>query len=182
MTQARVARVLGLLGAFVLLGSCERAPVAPVVPAAPGGPAGTATSDTTTGDWGWLTGLLRCQPLPHDSTAQVIGPDGGSLSVGPHTFTVPPGALAAPTLITAVVDSVPVNQIRFTPQGLTFAQPASLVMSYANCNLFGLLVPKRIAYTTDDLQILELIPSLDDVFHRRVTGQVSHFSQYAIAW
>lgn len=167
-------RTLSLASAAILLGSCERAPVAPVAP--------PVAADDVSDSW-WLQGLLlKCSPLPYDSVAAVIGPDGGSLSVGPHTFTVPPGALDTATVITAVVYPNTVNQVRFTPQGLAFQQPASLRMSYANCNLLGLLIPKRIAYVTDDFQILQLIPSLDDVLNQRVTGQVSHFSQYAIAW
>lgn len=163
-----------LAGAVVLLGSCDRTPLAPVT--------NPAAADVTTDAW-WLQGLLlKCSPLPADSTSTVIGPEGGSLAVGPHTFTVPAGALAFPTEITVVIDPDSVNQVRFAPQGLVFQQPASLTMSYANCGLWGILIPKRIAYVTDDFHILQLIPSIDDAFHRRVTGQVSHFSQYAIAW
>lgn len=169
--------VLGLLAGTVLLGSCNRSPVAPVPPTARPVP-------DVRSDWfgsSWLQ-LLTCTPLPYDSTSQVIGPDGGTLTVGPHTLTIPAGALATPTLITAVVNSDSVNAIRFSPQGLVFQQPTQLVMSYANCGVLGLLIPKRIAYTTDDFQILEIIPSLDNILNRTVTGQVSHFSQYAIAW
>lgn len=167
-------RALAVVAAALVLGSCDRQPLAPV-PVAPVSPTGQRADF-----FGF--GLLRCSPLPYDSSAQVIGPDGGTLSVGPHTFTVPAGALSAPTLITAVVDSTTVNQIRFTPQGLQFLTPASLTMSYANCGVLWGLVPKRIAYTTDNLFILDLIPSIDNALTRTVTGQVSHFSQYAIAW
>ena len=38
------------------------------------------------------------------------------------------------------------------------------------------------AYTTDALEILELLPTLDNVTTQTVTGQLSHFSDYAIAW
>lgn len=175
MNARRLAlRGLAIAAAVMGLGSCDRQPVAPV-------PVDSSAPVVRHDDLFGL-GLLRCNPLPYDSAAQIIGPDGGALSVGPHTFTVPAGALPAPTLITAVVDSTTVNQIRFTPQGLQFESPAVLTMSYANCGLLWGLVPKRIAYTTDDLFILELIPSIDNVLTRTVTGQVTHFSQYAIAW
>lgn len=175
--KQRLLFVLGLLAGSAIVGSCDRTPVAPAAPAAQPVP-------DVRSDWfGWgLNLLLKCSPLPYDSTSQVIGPAGGTLTVGPHALTVPPGALSAPTLITAVVNPDTVNTIRFSPQGLTFQQPAQLVMSYANCGLLGSLIPKRIAYTTDDLFILQVIPSLDNVLDRTVTGQVSHFSQYAIAW
>jgi len=54
--------------------------------------------------------------------------------------------------------------------------------SYANCSLVGNLLPKRIAYTTDDLQILYYLLSLGNPLSQTVTGQVNHFSAYVIAW
>jgi len=75
-----------------------------------------------------------------------------------------------------------VNAVKFQPEGLQFKVPAALSMSYANCSLLGKLLPKRIAYTTDNLQILYYLLSLDNLFTKYVTGQVNHFSDYAIAW
>ena len=128
------------------------------------------------------TGLLRCQPLPYDSSTQTIGPDGGTIQVGPHSLVIPAGALPSPTVITAVVVSGPVTAVRFEPQGLQFEQTAELTMSYAHCNLFASFAPKRIAYTTDGLDILDYLVSVDDLLAQRVTGELHHFSEYAIAW
>jgi hypothetical protein len=128
------------------------------------------------------TGLLRCTPLPYDSMSAVIGPAGGELHAGPHVLQVPAGALAQPLLISMAAPSENVNSVRFSPEGLHFARSASLTMSYANCNLLGRLVPKRIAYTTDQLAILSYLLSVDDIFQKQVTGQLDHFSRYALAW
>ena len=173
----RLAFILSLLASAAMLGSCDRAPLAPAVPAAQPAPG-------VRSDWfGWgINLLLKCSPQPFDSASQTIGPDGGTLTLGSNTLMVPPGALDTPTTISGVVQPDSVNAVRFAPQGLVFQQPAQLVMSYANCGLLGSLIPKRIAYTTDDFFILQIIPSLDNVLNRTVTGQVSHFSQYAIAW
>ena len=175
--KPRFLLMAGLLAGSAILGSCDRTPVSPTVPAAQPVP-------DVRSDWfGWGSNLLlKCSPQPFDSAAQTIGPDGGTLTVGSTTLTVPPGALSTPTTISGVVQPDSVNAVRFAPQGLVFQQPAQLVMSYANCGVFGSLIPKRIAYTTDDLLILQIIPSLDDILNQKVTGQVSHFSQYAIAW
>jgi hypothetical protein len=127
-------------------------------------------------------GLLACTPLAYDSVTQTIGPEGGTLAVGGHTLTIPPGALDTAVSITAVAPSDTLSQVRFQPEGLTFQQPASLTLSYANCSLLGSLAPKQIAYTTDAFQILEYVPSLDDLVGQTVTGQLHHFSEYAIAW
>src|SRR4029077_2757231 len=127
-------------------------------------------------------GLLQCSPLPPVSVTQTVGLAGGTIKVGPHTIVIPAGALRSTVTITAVAPSGTVNVVRFTPQGLTFQVPASLTMSYANCSLVGRLLPKKIAYTTDELRILELLPSLDLFSFRKVTAPLRHFSQYAVAW
>lgn len=56
-------------------------------------------------------------------------------------------------------------------------------MSHANCGAPAGLLPKRIALVRNSsLDILELVASADDLQTRRVTGSLTHFSSYAIAW
>lgn len=129
------------------------------------------------------TGLLKCSDLPFAQATATIGPEGGSISAGPHTLTIPAGALREPTTITMTVPTGRgVNAVEFAPEGLQFSRPATLSMGYANCSLLGKLAPKRIAYTSDDLDIVYFILSLDNVFAKRVTGQVNHFSDYVVGW
>ena len=129
-----------------------------------------------------LTGtLMTCRPLPYASDSKVIGPAGGELNVGPHKFVVPPGALSHNVRISAEAPSDSVNSIRFSPEGLEFERSTALTMSYANCGIVVGLLP-RIAYTTESLHILEIIPSLPDLLNRKVTGRVDHFSRYAVSW
>jgi hypothetical protein len=129
------------------------------------------------------TGLLKCSNLPYAESTQTIGPLGGSISAGPHTLVIPPGALLAPTTITMIQPTGRgVNAVKFKPEGLRFLTPAALTMSYSNCSLFGKLLPKRIAYTDDDLNILYYLLSLDNLAAKQVTGKVNHFSEYVVAW
>jgi hypothetical protein len=130
------------------------------------------------------SGLLACDPLPYASASQQIGPEGGTLVIGPHALIVPAGALAAPVVITGEAPVGTVNSVQLYPEGLRFAsgKPARLTLSYANCPLAGRLLPKRIAYTTDLLQILTYVLSVDDLLHAKVTGSLEHFSRYAVAW
>ena len=180
MKRTRVLSVLVLAGALSLA-SCSslEEPTAPGDEAPSAQLAGNGLLGTSLG-----SGLLACNPLPYAADSAIIGPAGGSLSVGPHTLTVPAGALAAPVLITAEAPVGTVNSVRFGPEGLQFAagKPATLTLSYANCPLLGSLLPKRIAYTTDLLSILSYVISVDDLVHRRVTGSLGHFSRYAVAW
>lgn len=141
----------------------------------------TAPAPDVTSEWS-LDGLLTCTPLPADSVTQTIGPAGGILYVGPHRLFVPAGALSEPVAITAVAPSATVNRVDFSPEGLVFLEDAWLTMSYANCGLLYLPIPRRIAHTTADLDILEFLQSFDNLFARRVTGRLEHFSTYAVAW
>lgn len=149
----------------------------------------SATAKVTTGPQHDLlggllqsVGLLKCSPLSPATTTATIGPLGGSLKVGPHTFTVPAGALSQNVTITASLSADTINAITFQPEGLKFARAASLTMSYANCNIVGILLPKQIAYTDNNYVILQLLSSIDNIFTKKVTGQVWHFSHYAMAW
>ncbi len=124
--------------------------------------------------------LLTCSPQPYAVTTAVVGPAGGVLKVGAHQLAIPPGALSAQVTITAEQVSGSVNSVRFSPQGLRFARPATLTLSYANCLPNPL--PKRVVYTDEQLDILELIRSLNAPWGTSVTGFISHFSRYAVAY
>ncbi|MFI5233086.1 MAG: hypothetical protein ACHQSE_11325 [Gemmatimonadales bacterium] len=147
-------------------------------------PSATAPAQTISQhDLLWpVTGLLACKPLPADSVTQVIGPDGGTINIGPHSFTVPAGALDSAVAITAVAPSGFANRVVFQPAGLVFLRRATLTMSYANCGLITNLLAPRIAYVDDLLRILYTLPSLDNAESQTVTARVRHFSDYAVAW
>jgi hypothetical protein len=180
-TLVRLFSGLVLLGVVAVAGSCDLDQ----------GPTAVVVADTTVAPNALLgsllrpLGLLRCDPLPPDTETRTIGPSGGFLQIGPHLLSIPPGALDAPVTITGTIVPGPVNAVRFTPEGLEFNRwhSAYLTMSYANCNLLGRLLPKRIAYVEDGgLDILYYLLSFDLLRFRLVTGKVDHFSSYAVAW
>jgi hypothetical protein len=130
-----------------------------------------------------LTGLLGCSEIPYASATQTLGSAGGTMRIGPHTLTVPTGALSAPVAIRAeIVTGRGVNAVHFEPEGLAFARSAALTMSYSNCSLLGSLMPKRIAYVSDGLNVYSYLLSFDNLWIKKVTGRVDHFSNYAVAW
>ena len=124
--------------------------------------------------------LLSCSPQPYVSVTQTVGPDGATILVGTHELVIPAGALTGRHTIRAEQVTARVNSVRFSPEGLTFAVPARLTLSYANCS--PLLLLKRVVYTDEQLRILELIPSIDNLLTKTVTGRLRHFSRYAVAW
>ncbi|MBK8005543.1 MAG: hypothetical protein IPK12_16875 [Gemmatimonadetes bacterium] len=156
-------------------------PTAPAAPVAPAAPAVEAANLSLSG-LPLVGRLLACPALPPAQASAWIGPLGGSVTVGPHRFVVPPGALAGPVRITMRIPSDPVVSVEMLPHGLQFQRPARLTLSYRHCGPLSLLAPKRVAYTSGTLTILEYLLSIDNLLAREVTGQVPHFSRYAVAW
>jgi hypothetical protein len=137
-------------------------------------------TSTVVGTVGSVTDLLLCSPQPYAITSQDIGPNGGVLKVGTHTLSIPGNAVQGTVRITAEQISGKTNSIRFSPEGLHFAKPATLTMSYDNCLL--VLVQKKIVYTDEKLKILEVLGSLDLFQKKSVSAPIDHFSRYAVAY
>ena len=57
--------------------------------------------------------LLRCDPMPSVTVSQWVGPDGGTIRIGPHQLTIPDNALDHWVRITATAPSDTVNHVHF---------------------------------------------------------------------
>jgi hypothetical protein len=137
-------------------------------------------TSTVVGTLGSVTDLLLCSPQPYATTSQDIGPNGGVLKVGAHSLVIPGNALRETVSITAEQVPGKTNSVRFSPEGLQFEKPAVLTMNYGNCAL--VLVQKKIVYTTENLQILEVLRSFDLFRSKSVSAPIDHFSRYAVAY
>lgn len=127
-----------------------------------------------------LTGLLSCEEQKYDVTEKTVGPSGGLIKVGKHVLKIPEGALSHKVRIKAEQMPGSTNSVRFSPQGLRFEKPAALTIDYKNCE--NIEVPKTIVYTTEDLDILEVLESFDLLKKRSITAPIDHFSRYAVAY
>ena len=165
--------------------ACDRSPTAvpaPTVLAARSQPASSKKS-----------GLIPCSQS-YDSVTNLIGPAGGSLSVGVHILYVDALALSHTVSITAVAPVATVRWVRFQPEGLVFqTNPtdgwgAILYTSYKDCG-----VPTsdtlRIAQVSDSLSVLGYLQivakSKKNPWSQGtqfVVGLLPHFSNYAVAW
>jgi hypothetical protein len=182
-----------LIGAFALgLAACsaELAPSAPATPPAAEAPVGPVASQPPSdllgiNLGGTLHGLLsnltlyKCSTPSFGSVTQNVGPAGGVVKVGPHSLVIPAGALDRTVAITASTKASDHVQVDFQPEGLRFASPATLRLSYAHCPSRPLL--PAVVYVDNVLSILELLPALNDLGSERVTTRLRHFSGYAIA-
>jgi len=127
--------------------------------------------------------LLSCTQLAASTDSAVVGPEGGTLVVGPHKLEFPAGAVSEPTRITMSVVQSGVNAVELAPHGLTFPRDArpTLSLGYANCDR-SILLSKRVVYTDGTFRLLELLPSLDLKSDRRVSAPLDHFSRYAVSY
>jgi hypothetical protein len=165
---------------------------ADVAPSAPRRPDVTALSEpasdllglggTLSGLTGTVSNLLlyRCPTDGFGSVTQTVGPAGGTIKVGPHSLTIPAGALSNPVAITATAPAGQHVRVDSQPEGLRFSTAATLRLSYAHCDRLPPLLPK-VVYLNDLLSILEVLPSLNDLANERATAKIRHFSGYAIA-
>jgi len=134
---------------------------------------------------GKVTGtLLLCAPQTETTTTKVIGKSGGTIKMGPHTLVIPSGALSSNVTISGTVVRGIVNSVRLEPHGLKFARkkPATLTMSYSNCLLKDLPLAKKVAYTSEKLDLLAILKSLDFAASDKVETKLDHFSRYAVAY
>lgn len=129
-----------------------------------------------------LNGLVGCNQQQYGIASRVIGPLGGSIQVNGHVLVIPPGALAQNVLITAEAPNDNYASVRFQPEGLRFAKQARLTLDYSFCPIGRLNLLKRVAYTSDSLDILSYLLSTDDLLRMQVSARLDHFSRYAVAW
>jgi hypothetical protein len=128
-----------------------------------------------------LFDLLRCEPRAYEGDAEIIGPEGGTLHIGEHELVIPRGALTQEQLIVGEAPTSSLVNVEFQPEGLTFQHPAQLTLSYKNCD-----VPSNLdllmAYLGVGNKILEFPASEDYRSYSEVTGEINHFSRYAVAY
>src|ERR1043165_1276753 len=159
-----------ILGVVIAAGACSPAPEALAGPGAPSFRLSLADAR-----------LASCTPLPAETVTMVLGPQGGTMNIGPHTLTLAKGALQNTVTITAEIVADNANYIKFSPEGLQFGSGAKLEMSYRNCP--GVTIKNlSVVYADDALTPLEVLTSKADPKNRTVSAPLAHFSIYAIAW
>ena len=122
--------------------------------------------------------LLACSRREQRFGMAIIGPSGGTLTIGRDRLIVPAGALLAPTFITATIPADTIASIHFEPEGLQFKKPAGLVLDAEGCS--ALSEHPSILYLDDDGNILERIDATFSNWWHTVAAPINHFSVYAI--
>jgi hypothetical protein len=181
MRSIRIPPLLGLIVGLSVAVSCTTGDFEPTGPSTGSNQQSSAlSSETTVVPQGSTDVLLACAPQTHLVRSEVVGPKGGEVKVGKHVLRIPAGALSRNVRIVAEQVTGPINSVRFSPEGLKFARPADLTLSYDNCAAVS--SPKGIVYTSERLSILQRLFSLDYPKYEYVTSRIDHFSRYAVAY
>lgn len=131
------------------------------------------------------TGLLACPVDSSASATAVIGPRGGSVSVGRFELSVPPHAVPEPTTFTFDVPASQYLEVDVHVPGLAhyeFARPVHITLDYARCG-------SDFAARTFDAWYIDSATSAliapmrghDDKGRALLIFSTDHLSRYAIA-
>lgn len=123
--------------------------------------------------------FVACAPLPFDGSAQIVGPAGGVFNFGPHTLTVPAGALSANISIGVMVNTALETEVQLLPHGTQFSVPVKLKLAYSHCDTAA---THRVAYIDANGNLLEWTAAVDNPSLGFVEASLNHFSIYAVAY
>ncbi|HWE41782.1 MAG TPA: hypothetical protein VG432_04710 [Gemmatimonadaceae bacterium] len=123
--------------------------------------------------------VAQCSHREKRIGTAVIGPRGGVLRVGNNYLAVPAGALDAQVRIVGEVVVGEMAAIRFEPEGLRFARPATLLLDAHGCDI-GREERPALLYLDDNGSTLERIDARYDPASAQLTAPIVHFSVYAV--
>jgi hypothetical protein len=126
--------------------------------------------------------LLECSPEQPVWKSKEFGPSGGEFWVGRHYLVIPKNALTKKVTISGEVVSGNFNSVRFYPEGLKFGAGTKLYMSFKNCSGVGMLLPKKLVYIDEGLNLLEILSTTTVWSKQEAVAELRHFSRYAVAY
>ena len=128
--------------------------------------------------------LLSCAGGDDDAKSMaIIGPRGGTLSLGGFVMVVPRGAVRDTTTFVMKVPQAQVLKVKIRARGeqhFTFAKPVTITLDYSRCTN---VPPEPTAWYVDEVTDgeLEQMPGLNYAAAQSFTLQTGHLSGYALA-
>ena len=131
--------------------------------------------------------LVECPTTETRTTQAIIGPLGGTVSLGGTSIRIPLGAVTVSTLITVTVPASRFVEVDVRANDLTaflFRTPVSVTIDYSRCNRSDIdQAPLTVWYIDSATkELLENMGGRDDKARRRITFETGHLSGYAIAF
>ena len=130
--------------------------------------------------------LLVCPSTVAYTASAVIGREGGSLSIGGATMTVPQKAVNRPTLFTMTVPASQYVEVEIVAEDkphFNFDKRVSITLDYSRCGADADGKPLT-AWHIDpsSKRLLQQMPGRKDRQDDNVTFGTDHLSGYALAW
>lgn len=168
---------------LVLAGSCRDATTAPRAPSN-----GTPPSELLglPGLFG-SPKLLYCPSTQSQQTSALLGVDGGTLSLGGTSVTLPLGALLGETTVELSIPAGQYMEVDLTVNGgqhISFLQPAVVTIDYSRCNRLSTLLAPLSVWNIDPTTkaLLQNMGGIDNKLTQSITFTTPHFSGFAIAY
>jgi hypothetical protein len=168
--------------ALLAVASCRDLPTAPTRP--------TQAQDPSKllGLWGSSSPqLLVCPSNQTLTTSGVVGVDGGTVSLGGTSVTIPLGALLGQTTVEITIPAGQYMEVDLTVNGgqhITFLQPVTVTIDYSRCNYWSTLLKQLSVWNIDPTTkaLLENEGGIDNKLLQQITFTTWHFSGFAIAY
>jgi len=130
--------------------------------------------------------LLVCPSTETFTASAVIGREGGSLSVGGATMTLPQKAVNRPTLFTMIVPASQYVEVEIVAENrphFNFDKRVSITLDYSRCSADADEKPLT-AWHIDpsSKRLIEQMPGRRDRRSNSVSFGTDHLSGYALAW
>lgn len=172
----------GIIIALLAVASCRDLPTAPSKPV-------QAQDPNQFLWWGSSSSpqLLVCPSTQTQSTSGIIGTDGGTLSLGGTSVTIPLGALLGQTTVELTIPAGQYMEVDLSVNGgqhISFLQPVTVTIDYSRCNPWQTLFRKLSVWNIDQdtKALLENEGGIDNKLLQQITFTTPHFSGFAIAY
>jgi hypothetical protein len=128
-----------------------------------------------------------CPSTQTQTTSGIIGIDGGTVSLGGTSVTIPLGALLGQTTVELTIPAGQYMEVDLSVNGgqhISFLQPVTVTIDYSRCNPWQTLLRRLSVWNIDQdtKALLENEGGLDNKLLRQITFTTSHFSGFAIAY
>jgi len=175
--------------ALLALSASCRDVTAPTAPATPASPPNGGQPSHLLGlpIFGSSPRLLVCPSSETQTTTALLGVDGGTLSLGGTSVTLPLGALLDETTVELTIPAGNYMEVDLTVNGgqhINFLQPVVVTIDYSRCNRWSTLLKLLSVWNIDQdtKALLENMGGIDNKLLQTITFSTPHFSGFAIAY
>ena len=124
---------------------------------------------------------IQRSTVPLYTERVVSSAEGGVLNLFDVVLEVPPGAVPNDTLFSIAIPDLAVFYNEFGTNGLVFDVPVKVTMSYRDADLSGIDESTiRIGWFNESTGMFQDVVCTIDHVNKTVTGEVEHFSAYAL--